>query len=126
MVKGSRFIIYFLLALCVIFIIYFTAPLVSDLFQTTDYGFSVEFIDQNEASTGEIVHLTEEDLEMSPELGRILSGESPEGVRLNEEEYHFYRRTYPNYSQNVTGRAYYEYQGRFFYLRYHRDDVNVL
>lgn len=115
MAKGSRFIIYFLLALCVFVIIDFTAPLVYTHFRATDYGFTVELIGADEASAGEIIHLTDEDLAMSPELDRILSGESSEGPLLNEEEYHYYGGRYPNYLENVTvKRAYYEYQGRFF------------
>jgi len=127
MAEVSRYILIFFLALGVFIVIDFTAPFVFSQFRTTDYGFTVHFVNRDEAGTGEIIHLTKGDLAGSPELVRILSGESFESPRLSEEKYHFYRMTYPNYSMNQSGsRAYYEYEGRFFYLRYRRDDVNVL
>jgi len=127
MAEGSRIIVYFLLALCVIFIVYFTFPLLYERIRTPDFGISVEFVDQYEAFTGEIIHLTDEDLSISPELGRILSGDSPDGVRLSEEKYLSYMQKYPNFSQNISGkRSYYEYGGEFFFLHYHRDDVSEL
>ena len=127
MAEGYRTIPYILLTLGVLIIIYFAAPSVYDMFRGTNYSFAVEFIDQAGASTGEIIHLTEGDLSMSPKLIQALQGDSYGSGRLSEQEYHYYRSTYPNYSQNVTGRrVYYEYDGQLFFLRYRRDDVNLL
>jgi len=123
MAENSRIILYCLLALSVLLIIYYTAPFVVDRLRSTHYSFTVYSIDQSDTMTGEIIHLSDADLVESPALNRVLRGESYDSGLLREEEYHFYQRNYPNYSQNITGkRVYYEYNERFFYLVYIQDD----
>ncbi|HTY52391.1 MAG TPA: hypothetical protein VMB35_04295 [Methanomicrobiales archaeon] len=127
MAEGSQTIRYVLIAFFLIGIAFLSIPYVLDFLKTTDYGFTVDFVDENTAKSGEVVHLTDEDIAQYPKLGQALLDGSYGGDRLTEQESHTYGTRFPNYVDNVTvKRAYYEYGGRYFYLWYNRDDVRHL
>jgi hypothetical protein len=81
------------------------------------------FIDEDQAKAGEIIHLQEMDVAMTPRLQQALLAGSSGTFSLNMDQYDFYRGKFPNYSRNVTGsRAYYDYQGTYFYLEFIQDN----
>jgi hypothetical protein len=123
MADRGRIILSLLLILCLGTLFLFFWPLIYETIQPHSYGFSVVYIDENQAKAGEIIHLQEADVAMSPKLDQVLVEKSSGTVSLNMDQYDFYRTTFPNYSRNVTGsRAYYDYQGTYFYLEFVQDN----
>ncbi len=123
----GRVILSLLLILCIGTLLLFFWPLIYETIQPHSYGFSVVYIDENQTRTGEIIHLQEVDVTMSPRLEQVLTEKSSGTVILNMDQYDFYRATFPNYSRNVTGsRAYYDYKGTYFYLQFVQDNREQL
>ena len=127
MADRGRIILSLLLILCIGTLLLFFWPLIYATVQPHSYGISVVFIDKNQARTGEIIHLQEADVAMTPRLQQALIARSSGTISLNMDQYDFYRGKFPNYSRNVTGsRAYYGYQGTYFYLEFVQDDRQQL
>jgi hypothetical protein len=124
MEERSRVLPYILLLLCLVVIALYLAPLAAVYLQP-EKGFTVIFVNETQAGTGEIVHVSDADIDMAPRLRQAVLEKSPGVVSLNQDQYTFYATQYPNYSRNMTGsRAYYEYHGMYFYLEFVRGDVN--
>jgi hypothetical protein len=123
MADRGRIILTLLLILCLGTLLLFSWPLIYETIQPHSYGISVVFINEDQAKAGEIIHLQEMDVAMTPRLQQALLAGSSGTFSLNMDQYDFYRGKFPNYSRNVTGsRAYYDYQGTYFYLEFIQDN----
>jgi len=124
MVDKDRFTFYLLIASCIGFFLLLLGPPLYQNFRPRYYGFEIFSINEREAQTGYIVHLTDTDLSKAPQLKEALLDNSRVPISLNKEQYQFYLSSYRNYTRNETVmRTYYEYHGTYFYLLFLWENV---